>query len=62
MKEVTCTRCGQTMPDSYSCCPICGTTIEKQPQATLNTAQQRYVVWFVILTIACIAIALWLPR
>ncbi len=59
MKEVTCSQCGQMMPDSYSRCPVCGQTIDNRVQ---STAQKRFVVWFVLLTIFCVVLALWLPR
>ena len=62
MKDVICSHCGQTMPDSYTRCPVCGTAIENQLQPTHNTAQKRFVIMFVLLTIFCFVLAVWLPR
>ena len=62
MKDVICSHCGQTMPDSHTRCPVCGTAIKNQPQMPLTKVQKRFVVWFVLLTVFCFAFALWLPR
>ncbi len=62
MKEITCPRCGQSMSEGYTQCPLCGTAIEEQPPSTYNAAQKRYIVWFVLLSIFCLVVALWLPR
>ena len=62
MKEVICSHCGQTIHDSNTRCPVCGTVIENQPQPVHNTAQKRFIVGFVLLTIFCFVMALWLPR
>lgn len=62
MNEVTCPRCGQRMTAGYSRCPLCGTAIDNQSPPAFNRAQRRYVVWFVLLTLFCIVIALLLPR
>jgi predicted amidophosphoribosyltransferase len=62
MNEISCSHCGQVMPDSYTRCPVCGNDVDKQAKLVRSKPQQRFVVWFVVLTIFCLVVALWLPR
>jgi predicted amidophosphoribosyltransferase len=62
MKYVICSRCGQTMPDSHTHCQVCGTAIKNQSHPAHNRAQKRFVIWFILLTIFCFSVAIWLPR
>lgn len=62
MKDIICPRCGMTIAASRAHCPLCGTALGNPSQPTHNKAQRRFIVWFVLLTLFCLALALWLPR
>lgn len=62
MKDVICSHCGQPLHESYTRCPVCGIAIENPVQSGLSTAQKRFVIMFVLLTIFCFVLAVWLPR
>ncbi len=63
MNQLTCQRCGNEVPERAEQCPHCNANLLFQVQSnTPSSRRYRFRVAFVLVAVACIIMALWLPR
>ncbi len=62
LQEVNCLYCGRDIPANVPVCPHCGAISHYQQRGWRFGARRRFHVLFLLLVIACLAIAVWLPR
>ncbi|RCX33328.1 protein nirD [Thioalbus denitrificans] len=62
MSRVNCIYCGERFSGELPHCPACGAPSHFRQRGWRPGAQRRFALWVALLAIACILIALWLPR
>jgi len=60
--EVNCLYCGKSLSDEAATCAACGAPSHFQKQGFRLGGRRRFLLFFVMLSLACLLIALWLPR
>lgn len=60
--EVSCLYCGRRIPDDRARCPHCGAVSHFQRRGYRFGARTRFLVFFLLLTLSVLLLALWLPR
>ncbi len=62
MGTVNCLYCGATVPDEHAVCPECGAPSHFQKRGFRIGARFRFTLFFALLAVASILVALVLPR
>lgn len=62
MNKVNCLYCGAAIPDDQAACPSCGAPSHFQKRGFRTGARARFVLFFILLSVASLLIAFWLPR
>ncbi len=62
MGKVNCLYCGADVPDEADRCPACGAPSHFQKRGFRLGARERFLLYFGILAVASIVVALLLPR
>jgi len=62
MGTVNCLYCGAIVPDESERCPVCGAPSHFQKRGFRLGAQSRFLLYFAVLAVASLVIALLLPR
>ena len=62
MGSVNCLYCGKAVSDQEATCPACGAPSHFQQRGFRLGARQRFILYFAILAICSLLIALILPR
>ncbi len=62
MSRVRCLYCGRTIADDQARCPHCDAPSHYQQRGFRFGARQRFVMFFVVLAVVVLGLALWLPR
>ena len=60
--RVSCIYCGETIPDDVAECPACGAPSHFQRKGFRKGVQGRFMLVFLLLALASLCLALWLPR
>ncbi len=59
--QVECLYCGAKVPADRAHCPHCGAVSHFQQKGYRAGARRRFLVWLLLLSAFCLAMALWLP-
>lgn len=62
MSRVNCLYCGEAIEDDLDRCPHCGGISHYQKKGFRFGTQKKFVIWFVLLVVVCLAAVFWLPR
>lgn len=62
MANVQCLYCGKDIEETAAACPHCGARSHFQKQGENPWRQRRFRIYVILLTLFCLAMALWLPR
>ena len=60
--NVTCLYCGESVAEDLAACPKCGAPSHFQNRGLRAGTKTRFVIFFVLLTLISLGMALWLPR
>jgi len=59
-RRVSCIYCGETIADDVAVCPACGAPSHYQERGFRMGARGRFILTFLLLSLATLSIALWL--
>jgi predicted nucleic acid-binding Zn ribbon protein len=60
--EIRCVNCGERVPRDADICPHCNAVPSFSKMARGKDPQRKFKIFFVLLVLFCLIMALWLPR
>jgi len=62
MGSVNCLYCGKAISDDVAICPHCQGVSHFQKRGYRRGARRRFILFFIVVAITTLLLALWLPR